>query len=84
MIQAISSTPVDTNFGNKSNNSKNCISDVNEQQGLVVEEQEQEDPEPGEEFKAELRNHFEQLKQRAEDYDREKRQSSGGRQQRPI
>ena len=44
----------------------------------LQDSEELEEPEPSEEFKAELREYFKQLKYKAADHDRESRQSSGG------
>ena len=61
-------------------NNKNCTIVVSNMTNLELgDEGDLEDPEPSEEFKAEIRRHFELImKNKPRDEDREKRQSSGG------
>ena len=80
MVWIASATPVDVNeLRDKELSSRNCTVVVNNITNLEMGEQEElEEPEPSEEFKAEIRRHFEQLKHKPLDDDRDKRQSTGG------
>ena len=80
MIQFISATPIDVNYEHKELSYKNCTIIAKNISNLEQGNQEElEDPEPSEEFKAEMQQHFELLKHKVIDLDdREKRQSTGG------
>ena len=58
---------------------KNCTIIVSNMTNIELgDEGDLEEPEPSEEFKAEIRRHFELMKNKPRDEGREKRQSSGG------
>lgn len=80
MVWIASATPVvDVNIKDKELNNKNCTVVASNVTNLEPGDQEElEEPEPSEEFKAEIRRHFELMKNKPQDNDREKRQSSGG------
>ena len=78
MVWIASTSPIgDTK--DKELNNKNCTIIVSNMTNIELgDEGDLEEPEPSEEFKAEIRRHFELMKNKPRDEDREKRQSSGG------
>ena len=76
MIQFISATPTEVNYENKELSNKNCT-DFVKNVSLGIQE-ELEDPEPSEEFKTELQQHFKLLENKVLNDDREKRHINHG------
>ena len=79
-IASGSATPVaDVNIRDNVLINKNCTVVASNSTNLQPgDEEELEESEPSEEFKAEIRRHFELIKNKPQDNDREKRQSRGG------